>query len=1046
MIDRIIVWCVSHRGLVFAAALALSLWGVWTMRRAPIDALPDLSDIQVIVSTEWPGHSPDLMEDHVTFPIVSALVSAPSVRSVRAVNDFGVSFIYVVFDDATDRYWARSRVLEQLQTIRAQLPEGVAPTVAADATGVGWVFEYALVDTNGRYGPEGLRSFQDWTMKYALSSVPGVAEVASIGGFVKQYQVNLDPSRLAALNLSPKQVVDTIRASNEDIEGRILEFSGREYMVRSRGTLSKIEDINAISLGTGPGGVPIRVSDVAEVRVGPDIRRGVAELDGRGEVVGGIVIMRVGENALSVIDGVKTRLAQIQRTLPEGVTLLPTYDRSILIHESISTLRTILVEEIVAVLLVVGAFLFHFRSALIPIIALPVAIIASFIPLTFSGVSSNIMSLGGIALAIGVLVDAAVVMVENGYRSVVEDAPEAEPDRLEPVIRAARQIGRPVFLSLAIIVVSFMPVFLLEAQEGRLFFPLALTKTAGAAAAGLLAITLVPALMTVLLGGRRHERRQQNWLTRQCAALYEPVLRLALRRKWAFLIGNAAVIPLVALLIPTMGREFMPPLYEGSALYMPSVQPGISVTEVTRLLQKQDRVLAEFPEVERVFGTAGRATTATDNSPLGMVNTILTLKPRESWRPGLTPEKLQAEMDQALQIPGVSNVWTQPIRGRLDMLSTGIKTPVGIKILGSDLGVIQNIGRDVARILQGVQGTESVYAERVGEGYFADIRIDRAAIGRYRLTMEDVQEVIQATIGGKEVGKSLEGREQYSITVRYQQDFRGDVDALKRVLVKTPDGAQVPLGQLSAIALTSGPAMIRDENGQLVGYVYVQADSRDIGGYVARARDALSAALTLPAGYRLDWSGQYESQVRAASRLRIIVPIVVLAIFFILYLTFRSGTEAMIVMLSVVYAMTGGVLLQWTLGYNFSVAVWVGYIALFGIAVQTGVIMVIYLHEALGRKRRLSACLTEADLHEATVEGAVLRLRPKLMTVTVTSLGLLPILWSQGIGADVLKPIAAPIVGGMVTSAVHVLIITPVIFFIVKRRAVVTQEFLDSQT
>jgi Cu(I)/Ag(I) efflux system membrane protein CusA/SilA len=1036
MIDRTIAWCVSNRFLVVTFTLALSIWGAWAMRQVPLDALPDLSDVQVIISTEWPGRSPDLIEDQVTYPIVTALVPTPKVRSVRGFTDFGISYVYVIFDDGTDMNWARSRVLEYLQSIRTTLPEGVMPAMAPDATGVGWVFEYALVDQSGRHTLDELRSLQDWKLRYGLASVRGVAEIGSIGGFVKQYQVNLDPNRLSAYNLSPKQVIDAIRASNNDAEGRLLEFAGREYLVRARGYLTSVADIEQVSLGADARGTPIRVTDVAEVRIGPDIRRGVAELDGRGEAVGGIVIMRVGGNALRVVDDVKARLADIQRTLPPEVTILPTYDRSGLIRSSIATLRRVLVEETLIVLLVIVIFLFHVRSAAVAVVALPIAVILSFIPIWYLGVSANIMSLGGIALAIGVLVDASIVMVENGYRRIAEAPPGADHDVKSIVAASARQVGRPVFFSLAIIVVSFAPVFLLEDQEGRMFHPLALTKTFAVAAATLLAITLVPVLMaTWFTGSRPSEAARRNAVTRFCTSLYEPVLRFALRWKWTCLGINAAVVPLTAVLFFALGHEFMPPLYEGTLLYMPSARPGLSITDATRLLQQQDRVIRGFPEVERVFGTAGRASTATDNSPLAMVNTTVMLKPRAQWRPGLTFERLQAEMDQQLQFPGLANAWTQPIRGRLDMLSTGIRTPVGVKILGSDLSVLQELGGRVERILAALPGTRSAYAERVADGSFVDIRINRAAIARYGLTIQDVEEVVQAAIGGTNVGRTVEGRERYPISVRYQYDFRGDVPSLGRVLVKTPAGAQVPLGQLADIVTTDGPSMIRDEDGQLAAYVYVDTASGDVGGYVARAQDAMARQLQLPPGYILDWSGQYESQVRASARLRLIMPAVFFAILVLLYLTFRSFSEAMTVMLSVVYAMTGGVVLQWLLGYNFSVAVWVGYITLYGVAVQTGVIMVVYLHEALDRRMAEGHPLTEEDLYEATVDGAVMRLRPKLMTVAATLLGLLPILWSTGFGADVMKPIAAPIVGGMLTSAVHVLVITPIIFFLMKRRA-----------
>ncbi|MBA3642000.1 MAG: efflux RND transporter permease subunit, partial [Acidobacteria bacterium] len=882
-----------------------------------------------------------------------------------------------------------------------------------------------------------LRGLQDWHLRYALASVPGVAEVASIGGFVKQYQVNLDPNKLSAYDLSVKQVVNAIKASNNEVEGRLLEFAGREYMVRGRGYLKSIDDIEQVSLGATPAGTPLRVADVAEVRLGPDIRRGVAELDGKGEVVGGIIVMRFGENALRVIDLVKAKLREIQGALPSGVQIVPTYDRSWLIQESIGTLRRTLIEEAIVVSIVILIFLFHFRSALIPILALPIAVLASFIPMYYLGVPSNIMSLGGLALAIGVLVDASIVMVENGYRHVSEPDEEGRlpEDQPRAVIAAAKQVGRPIFFSLAIIIVSFVPVFLLEAQEGRMFRPLAFTKTSAMVFAALLSITLVPVLMAIFIRGRNLKPEARNPISRFFTALYEPVLRLALRWKWIALLVNFAVIPLTVPLLFAIGSEFMPPLYEGSMLYMPTAPPGLSVGEATRLLQVQDKLLRQVPEVERVFGTVGRATTSTDNSPMGMVNTTVTLKPRDQWRPGLTLAALQAELDEKLQFPGFPNVWTQPIRNRLDMLLTGIKTPVGIKIFGPDLNVIQSLGQRIERILTDVPGTRSVYAERVAQGYFTDIEIDRRAIARHGLTIEEVQDVIQSALGGQNVTRTFEGRERYPVNVRYQRAFREDIPALQRMLVKTPMGAQVPLGQLAEITMTTGPAMIRDEDGQLAGYVYVDTATGDIGGYVDAAKAAIGRGLELPAGYTLQWTGQYEFQVRARERLRILIPIVFFIIFMLLYMTFHSASEATIVMLSVVYAMTGGVILQWLLGYNFSVAVWVGYIALYGVAVQTGVVMVVYLHEALDKRLAKGGEITEADIWDATISGSVLRLRPKLMTVTVVMASLIPIMWSHGVGSDVMKPIAAPIIGGMVTSTIHVLIITPVIFYMMKRRA-----------
>ncbi len=1048
MIERIIDWCASNRFLVFTGTAVLSVWGIWAITQTPLDAVPDISDVQVIVSTEWMGRSPDLIEDQITYPIVSALVSAPRVKAVRGFTDFGISYVYVVFEDRTDMYWARSRVVEYLQGIRGQLPEGAGPVIGPDATGVGWVFEYALVDETGQHNLAELRGFQDWSLRYWLASVPGVAEVASLGGFVKQYQVNVDPNKLAAYNIALKDVVSAIKASNNDVEGRLLEFSGREYMVRGRGYLKSIGDLEDVSLGADPRGTPIRVGDVAKVRLGPDIRRGVAELDGKGEVVGGIIVMRFGENALRVIDRVKAKLREVQASMPAGVKIVPVYDRSWLIGESIRTLRRTLIEETIVVSLVIIIFLAHFRSALIPILALPIAVVAAFIPMYYLDVSSNIMSLGGLALAIGVLVDASIVMVENAYRHVSEsDADASVPaargrttavayeDQPRLILGAAKQVGRAIFFSLTIIIVSFAPVFLLEAQEGRMFRPLAFTKTFAMAFASILSITLVPVLMTIFVRGRRLKPESQNPVSRAFTWLYDPVIRFVLRWKWTALVLNFAVVPLTVPLLFGIGSEFMPPLFEGSLLYMPTSPPGLSITEATRVLQVQDKILRTFPEVHTVFGSVGRGTTPTDNTPMGMVNTTVTLKPQEQWRPGLTLDKLQEEMDAALRLPGFPNVWTQPIRNRLDMLLTGIKTPVGIKVLGSNLDEIQRLGGQIERALQPVPGTRSVYAERVAQGYFADIQINRRAIARHGLTVGDVQDVIESAIGGQNVTRTIEGRERYPVSVRYERGFRQDLPDLQRILVKTPRGAQVPLAELAEITLAPGPAMIRDEGGQLAGYIYVDTATRDIGGYVAAAKRAVAERVQLPPGYTLQWTGQYEFQVRARERLKILIPLVLFIIFVLLYMTFHSVAEAATVMLSVVYAMTGGVILQWLLGYNFSVAVWVGYIALYGVAVQTGVVMVLYLHEALDRRLRRGGEITAADVRDATIEGSVLRLRPKLMTVSVVMAGLVPVVWSTGVGSDIMKPIAAPIIGGMITSTIHVLIITPVIFYIMKVRA-----------
>jgi len=1067
MIEAWIERCAQNRFLVFAVVLLATLAGVYSLRHIPLDAIPDISDVQVIVYTPWEGRSPDLIEDQVTYPIVSALVSAPRVRTVRGISDFGFSYVYAIFEDGTDIYWARSRVLEYLQQIARTLPEDATPALGPDASGVGWVFTYALVDESGRRDLSELRALQDWHLRYALGSVPGVAEVASVGGFVRQYQVTVDPNRLAAYGISIREVAERIRRSNRDVEGRLLEMGGREYMVRGRGYVRGAEDLRAIVLGAS-GGTPVLLGDVAHVALGPDIRRGLAELDGRGEVVGGIVVMRHGENALRVIRAVKEKLEEIAPGLPAGVRVVPTYDRSELILLSIATLQKTLLVEIAAVSLVVILFLFHVRSALVPILALPVAVAVSFIPMALLGIPSNIMSLGGIALSIGVLVDAAIVMVENGVRRVAEG--EGRGSRRELLVGACRQVGRGLFFALLIIIVSFTPVFLLEAQEGRLFRPLAFTKTFAMAASTLLAVTLVPVLMTLFLSRGRIRPESENPVSRVLHRIYEPVLRVALRRRKSALFLNALLIPLSLWLALGAGSEFMPPLYEGTIFYMPVTAPGISVTEAGRLLALQDRILKGFPEVERVFGKAGRAETATDPAPFSMMETTVLLKPREAWRrvnrdvsgwPAplrplaalllgeerpLTYEELVTEMDRAMQFPGLQNSWTMPIRARIDMLSTGIRTPVGVKVSGPDLQTVEEIGLRIESVLKDLPGTRSVFAERATGGTFVDIDIRREAIARYGLTVGEVQEVIQTAIGGMNLTRTVEGRARFPVNLRYPRELRDDLDRLGRVLVPVPPPsgaameapgrpvAQVPLAQLADIHVRSGPAMIRNEDGLLTGYVFIDVAGRDLGGYVEEARRRVREEVALPQGAFLSWSGQYEFQLRARERLQVLLPVVFFVILILLYLTFRSLPEALILMVAVLYAMTGGVILQVLLGYPFSVAVWVGYIALYGIAVETGVVMVLYLHEALDR-RLTQGALGPQDIVAATLEGSVLRLRPKVMTVATTLIGLLPILWSSGVGADVMKPIAAPIVGGLLTSTLHVLIVTPVIFAMVKERA-----------
>jgi len=1073
MIEKIIGVCAKNRFLVFTVVLLLTIGGVYAMRNIPLDAVPDISDVQVIVYTTWEGRSPDLVEDQITYPIVSALISAPRVKTVRGFSDLGFSYVYAIFDDGTDIYWARSRVLEYMQQITGRLPEGVNPVLGPDATGVGWVYTYALVDETGRHDLAYLRTLQDWYIRYALASVEGVAEVASVGGFVKQYQINIDPNRMSAYGISIREVMDRVRMSNNDVEGRLLEYSGREYMVRGRGYIKSVDDIQKIVVSNNARGTPVLLRDVAHVTFGPEIRRGIVELDGKGEVAGGIVVMRFGENALHVIERVKAKIMEISAGLPEGVQIVPTYDRSELIRLSIENLQKTLVTEIIVVSLVIIIFLLHFRSAFVPIFALPIAVVVSFIPMYLLRMTSNIMSLGGIALSIGVLVDASIVMVENGYRHLSEGTEEDRRNSFPTVVRACQQVGRGIFFSLVIIIISFTPVFMLEAQEGRMFRPLAFTKTFAMAASSILAITLVPVLMTIFLKGKRLKPESENPVSKFFRWFYEPVIHWVLRFKKTALFINILIIPLSVFLLFRIGSEFMPALYEGTILYMPITNPGISVTEAGRLLATQDKILKTFPEVYTVFGKAGRAETSTDPAPFSMMETTVHLKPKDQWRKvekdysslpqwlrpmakkilgshrTITYEELVEEMDGRMQFPGLQNAWTMPIRARIDMLTTGIRTPVGIKISGSDLNTVQELGIRIEMILKEVAGTRSVYAERVAGGYFTDIKIKRDEIARYGLTVGEVQEVIQSALGGMNVTRTVEGRERYPVNIRYMRELRDDVEKLKRILVPVRAGAltgaqgmggsaagmaQIPLIQLADISMTTGPAMIRDEDGMLTGYVYVDVTGRDIGGYVEEAKKLIRDKLNLPPGYSLSWSGQYEFQVRAKEKLKILLPIVFFVIFILLYMTFHSISESIILMVAVLYAMTGGVILQYILGYNFSVAVWVGYIALYGIAVETGVVMIIYLHEALN-KRLMKGEVTKQDIYEATAEGSVLRLRPKLMTVGTTLIGLVPIMWSSGVGADVMKPIAAPIIGGLLTSTIHVLIITPVIFAMVKERA-----------
>jgi Cu(I)/Ag(I) efflux system membrane protein CusA/SilA len=1034
MLARIIAWCARNPFLVFMAAICLFVAGLRCMQRVPLDALPDISDVQVIIHTSWAGEPPNVIEDQVTYPIVSALLSAPQVKNVRAQTMFGDSYVFVVFQDGTDLYWARSRVIEYLQQIAGKLPADVHPAIGPDATGAGWVYEYAIVDRSHSKSLADLRALQDWYLRYQLETVPGVAEVASIGGFVRQYQVNLDPKKLFSYGISASTVIDRVRQSTNEVGGDVLEMNGAEYMIRGLGYLRTLSDLENVPVAAKDG-TPVLVKNLGTVSFGPDERRGAADWQGQGETVGGIVVMRYGMNALNVIDGVKAKFKEIAPSLPAGVEIVTGYDRSWLIDQSIHTLKRDLVVEAIIVSFVSIAFLFHFRSALVPILTLPIAVFAAFIPMYLLHVSSNIMSLGGLALAVGVLIDAGIVMVENGYRHLAErsDVPD-EAERRQILVRAAQQVGPALFYSLIIIVVSFLPVFLLEAQEGRMFRPLAWTKTLVLVFSSLLSITLVPALMPLCLRGKLRPE-SKNPAARITQAMYLPVLRWCLKH-WKLVIAlNLAFLAATVPLYFRLGSQFMPALYEGSALYMPSALPGISITQAVSLMKEQDRIIKSFPEVASVFGTVGRSDSATDNAPLDMYDTTIMLKPRDQWRPGMNYDKLIHDMDEKLQFPGLTNTWTMPVENRLDMELTGIKTAVGIKIQGPDLAHIEEIGARMQQVFSTMPETNSVFAERVSQGFYLNVDVNRPAAARYGLTVADVQRVITSEIGGADIAQNVEGRERFPIAVRYQRDFRNRSDSLSNALIPTPSGEQIPVSEVARVYYSRGPSMIRDEDGALTGYVYLNLNTNDYGGFVTRAEKMLSQKLALPAGYTWRWAGEYEFEMRAKQRLKIIVPIVFFVIFLLLYLVFKSATEAVVLIVPTLYAMSGGLLLQWLLGYNFSVAVWVGYIALFGIAVETGVVMVVYLDEAFQRHLAQNASMTDDGLQQAVIEGAVQRLRPKLMTVAAVILSLAPILWETGIGSDVMKPIAAPIVGGMITSTIHVLILVPVFFLLIKRRA-----------
>ena len=1038
MLSRIIEVCARNRFLVFTGVLLLTLAGIWSLQHVPVDALPDISDVQVIVHTSWPGEPPGLIEDQVTYPIVTAMLSAPHVKAVRAQSMFGDSYVYIVFKDGTNLYWARSRVLEYLQEIASQLPSSVHPVLGPDATGAGWVYEYALVDKTHRYSLADLRTLQDWNLRYALETVPGVSEVATIGGYVKQYQVQLDPNKLLAYGIPLSKVIDRVKQSTNEVGGRVLDMSGAQYIIRGLGYLHSLNNLKLVVVGNKDG-TPVLLKDLGTVSFGPDIREGAAEWNGEGETVGGIVIMRQGMNALKVINGVKAKLRQIAPSLPPGVEIMPAYDRSGLIHASIHTLQRDLLEEAIIVSLVIIIFLFHFRSALIPILALPIAVIVSFIPLYLLGISSNIMSLGGLALAVGVMVDASIVMVENGYRHLSErqeksSEPVKERERRRILINAAKQVGPALFFSLLIIVVSFLPVFLLQAQSGRMFRPLAWTKTLAVGSSSILAVTLIPVLMVMLIRGRLRPEHT-NPIARITQAIYLPILRFCLRHRWLIIVLNLIFLVVTLPLASRLGSQFMPSLYEGSALYMPTALPGISIGQAKVLLQEQDRIIRSFPEVHSVFGTVGRSDSATDNAPLDMFDTTIMLQPRRQWPAGMTYDKLIAEMDAKLQFPGLSNTWTMPVANRLDMELTGIKTPVGIKVQGPSLDGIQNVALRIQKALSGMKQVRSIYAEKVAQGYYINVKPNREEAARYGVTIAAIQTAVASGIGGEDIAENIEGRDRFPINVRYERGFRNNLSAMRNVLIGTPSGAQIPLGEVASIYYSKGPAMIRDEGGELTGYIYVDLNTTNYGGFVNKANHLLQEKLKLPPGYTYRWSGEYKFEEQANQRLKLILPIVFIVILVLLYLVFHSVAEALMLMIPTAYALTGGLLLQWLLHYNFSVAVAVGYIALFGIAVETGVVMVVYLREALSERVASGRAQTKEDLEAAAIEGAVLRLRPILMTVIAVLASLAPILLETGIGSDVMKPIAAPIVGGMITSSINVLILLPIFFVMLKERA-----------
>lgn len=1025
MIEKIIGWCGRRYKVTLILSVLLGLVGAYCLKNIRVDAIPDLSETQVIIFSEWMGRSPDLIEDQVTYPIITSLVSAPKVKVVRGFSMFGMSFVYVIFQDGTDLYWARSRVVEYLSKLSGLLPQGVTPTIGPDASGVGWIYQYALIDPSGENDLSEIRTFQDWYLRYWLASVPGVAEVAGVGGFQKQYQVELDPNRLFALKIPLERVVNAIRSSNTDVGGRTLEMSEREYYVRGKGYIRDPSDLENISVGIGPTGTPIRIADVGRVSLGPNIRRGLSDLDGKGDTVGGVVVMRQGEDVSQVIDAIKKKIEEVKPAFPKGIELKTIYDRSILIREAVETLTENIIEEIILVCLVIFLFLFHVRSTAVVAIALPFTVLISLIPMYFFNISLNIMSMGGIILAIGDIVDGIVVFIENTHKKLANPA-EKRP-HTEVAIEACREMGPSIFSALLIIAVSFLPIFALQAQEGKLFHPLAYTKTFAMLAAALVTITLTPALIGLFVRGKIRTEAQ-NPVNRRLQGFYRPILGASLKRSKPVLAGMAVLVAISGFAFSRLGSEFMPPLWEGDLLYMPITVPGISVTRTADLLTRQGAAIKSVPEVETVFGKAGRYETPTDPAPISMFEYTIHLKPRSEWRKGMDGDKLIAELDRVVTVPGINRAWTKPVRGRIDMLSTGIRTPIGIKIFGKDLNVIEEIGRNLEETLSKVRGTRSVYAERITGGYYVDFEPDRALLQRFGLNVGDAQMVIETAIGGMDISQTVNGRERYTINVRYPRELRDNVEKLSRTLVSTPLGTQIPLGQLGKLTTRMGPPMVLDENGSLAGYVYVDLKDRDPGGYVNDAKKAVAKDIKLPSGYFLSWTGQYEYLERMQARMKIVLPLTLILIFALLFLGNRSLSRTILIMVSVPLSLVGGILLMWALGYNTSVAVWAGAIALIGVAVETTSIMIVYLDQAWKSRREKNTLSSHEDFAEATIEGASRSLRPVLMAVSMNIFGLIPVMMATGLGADVMKRISSPMFGGLISLTLLTLIVVPIVY------------------